>query len=63
MTDNDNVIINEEHNDDNNDIVNDQDVESLTFVVTDQSKLNELIFEQQSDITLKDCIHQAQVSK
>ena len=27
------------------------------------SKLDELISEQQSDITLKDCIHQAQLSK
>ena len=54
---------NEEHNDDNNDNVHDQDVESFPFVVTDQSKSDELISEQQSDITLKDCIHQAQLSK
>ena len=63
LTDDDSVIINDEHNDYNNDNVDDQDLESLPFVVTDQSKLDELISEQQNDITLKDYIHQAQVSK
>ena len=51
------------------DITSDQDstdsesIDTLPFVVTDQSKLSELISEQQNDHTLTNCMHQAKLGK
>ena len=47
-------------NQDNTDI---ESIDTLPFAVTDQSKLTELISEQQSDHTLTNCTHQAKVGK
>jgi len=53
----------------NQDSVDNVDVESEStastppFVVTDQSKLTELIVERQNDHTLTNCMHQANVGK
>ena len=49
---------------DNGDLITDgENNETLPLVVNDQSKLNELISEQQNDPTLANCMHQAKVKK
>jgi len=40
-----------------------ESIDTLPFAVTDQSKLTELISEQQNDHTLTNCMHQAKVGK
>jgi len=45
------------------DSIDSESIDTLPFAVTDQSKLMELISEQQSDHTLANCLHQAKVGK
>ena len=40
-----------------------ESIDTLPFAVTDQSKLTELISEQQNNHTLTNCMHQAKVGK
>jgi len=47
----------------NQDTVDSESIETLPFAVTDQSKLIELISEQQNDPTLTNCMHQAKAGK
>jgi len=47
----------------NQDSTESESIDTLPFAVTDQSKLTELISEQQNDHTLTNCMHQAKVSK
>jgi len=48
--------------DNQNNTIND-DVETVTFAVTNQSKLTELISEQQNDSSLDNCMRQAKTGK